>query len=162
MIKEINLGGQLVKFEGTTGTGELYQIFTGRNLYKDFQDMTKGFTPEQLKALVKVNEMQQGGDKTPEEITAEIGGIVQDVNMGALTDAITMIKNMGFVMYIQANTAGETPLDKIRNIKARLNNDEYLAWLLTLENDAFNDGTLFSELIDLIGINNKSYVNSKN
>ena len=84
------------------------------------------------------------------------------MEMSKLTDVVTMIKNMGFVMYIQANTAGETPLDRIRNIKARLTDEEYLAWLLTLENDAFNDGNLFSELLDLIGLNNKSYVQSKN
>lgn len=162
MIKEINLGGKYIKFEGTTGTGELYQIFTGRNLYSDFQGLTKSFTPEQLKALVKVNEMQQNGEKSAEEITEEVGGIVAGVNMDSLTDAITMIKNMGFVMYIQANTAGDTPLDRIRNIKARLNGEEYLAWLLELENDAFNDGHIFNELLALMGLNNKSYVNSKN
>ena len=162
MIKEIRLGGELVKFEGTTGTGELYQIFTGRNLYADFSDLTSSFTKNEVKSLIAINQMQKNGEKSADEITAEIGGIVSNMEMSKLTDAVTMIKNMGFVMYIQANTAGETPLDRIRNIKARLNEEEYLAWLLTLENDAFNDGNLFSELLDLIGLNNKSYVQSKN
>lgn len=162
MIKEIRLGGELVKFEGTTGTGELYQIFTGRNIYADFSDLTSSFTKNEVKSLIEINQMQKNGEKSADEITAEIGGIVSNMEMSKLTDAVTIIKNMGFVMYIQANTTGETPLDRIRNIKARLTDEEYLAWLLTLENDAFNDGNLFSELLDLIGLNNKSYVQSKN
>lgn len=162
MIKEIKLGDKLVKFEGTTGTGELYQIFTGRNIYADFSDLTGSFTKNEVKSLIAINQMQKNGEKSADEITAEIGGIVSNMEMSKLTDAVTIIKNMGFVMYIQANTAGETPLDRIRNIKARLTDEEYLAWLLTLENDAFNDGNLFSELLDLIGLNNKSYVQSKN
>ena len=162
MIKEIKLGDKLVKFEGTTGTGELYQIFTGRNIYADFSALTGSFTKNEIKSLIEINQMQKNGEKSADEITAEIGGIVSNMEMSKLTDAVTIIKNMGFVMYIQANTAGETPLDRIRNIKARLTDEEYLAWLLTLENDAFNDGNLFSELLDLIGLNNKSYVQSKN
>lgn len=162
MIKEIKLGDNLVKFEGTTGTGELYQIFTGRNIYADFSKLTSSFTKDEVKSLITINQMQKNGEKSNDEITAEIGGIVSNMEMSKLTDVVTMIKNMGFVMYIQANTAGETPLDRIRNIKARLTDEEYLAWLLTLENDAFNDGNLFSELLDLIGLNNKSYVQSKN
>lgn len=162
MIKEIKLGDKLVKFEGTTGTGELYQIFTGRNLYADYSSFISGFTKDEVKSLIEINELQKNGGLSEDDLTAKIGGIVKGVEMSKLTDAITMIKNMGFVMYIQANTAGETPLDRIRNIKARLTDEEYLAWLLTLENDAFNDSNLFSELLDLIGVNNKSHVQSKN
>jgi hypothetical protein len=45
-------------------------------------------------------------------------------------------------MKIQAEATGETTIDKIRNIRSRLNADEMLAWQMELEPDALGMETL--------------------
>ena len=136
MIKTIVVGGEPTKFEATTGTGELYQMFTGRNIYADLQEVSKAF--------VGIN--MEDTSKLP---------------MDGVNKILKMVQQMGFVMYIQANTRGDTPLDRIRNIKSRINDDEYLAWILEIEQDEFNN-TLFLEFIDLMNLNSKSSSESKN
>lgn len=136
MKKTIIIGGEPVKFEATTGTGELYLMFTGRNIYSDLQDLSKAF--------------KKADFSNPDSIAME------DV-----ANALTLVKKMGFVMYIQANTDGSTPAETIRNIKERLNEDEYLGWLLGIDNDEFN-GDLFSQLLELMNLNSKTYVPAKN
>lgn len=136
MKKTIIIGGEPVKFEATTGTGELYLMFTGRNIYSDLQNLSKAF--------------KKADFSNPDSIAME------DVS-----NALTLVKKMGFVMYIQANTDGSTPAETIRNIKERLNEDEYLGWLLGIDNDEFN-GDLFSQLLELMNLNSKTYVPAKN
>lgn len=142
MIKEITISGQPVKFEATTGTGELYQIFTGRNIYNDY---------------LKIAEMYTRKGVDPEDA----GSILKNMSMDEITSTLELVQKMGFVMYIQANTPGETPVDKIRNIKARLNDDEFLAWILGIEREEFN-GELFTQFMELMGLNNKTTVEPKN
>jgi hypothetical protein len=142
MIKTITISGQPVKFEATTGTGELYQIFTGRNIYDDY---------------IKLMEIYSRPGIDTEDTTS----IIKNLSMDEITGTLDLIKKMGFVMYIQANTEGETPVDKIRNIKARLNGDEYLAWILGIEQEEFNGG-LFEQFVELMGLNGKTTVIPKN
>lgn len=142
MIKTITISGQPVKFEATTGTGELYQIYTGRNIYADFVNIAKFYSRPGVDA-------------------ADTASILSKLSMQEINSTLELIQKMGFVMYIQANTEGADPIDKIRNIKARLNEDEYLAWIMGIERDDFN-GVLFSELIELMGMNNKTTVQAKN
>lgn len=136
MKKTIFIGGELVKFEATTGTGELYLMFTGRNIYSDLQELASAFRSVNF--------------DDPDHISME-----------TVASALTLVKKMGFVMYIQANTEGATPADTIRNIKERLTEDEYLGWLLGIDNDEFN-GDLFNQLLELMNLNSKTYIPAKN
>ncbi len=135
MKKTIIVGGEPLKFEATTGTGELYQMFTGGNIYNDLQELSKAF---------------KGGFDDPNK-----------VSMGDVNKALSLVKKMGFVMYTQANTEGNTNAERIRNIKEKLNEDEYLGWLLGIDNNEFN-GELFNQLLELMNLNSKTYVEPKN
>lgn len=125
-----------MKFEATTGTGELYLMFTGRNIYSDLQELSKAFKNVNF-------------------------GDPNSIPMETVANALTLVKKMGFVMYIQANTDGDNPANTIRNIKERLNDDEYLGWLLGIDNDEFN-GELFNQLLELMNLNSKTYIPAKN
>lgn len=136
MKKTIIIGGEPMKFEATTGTGELYLMFTGRNIYSDLQELSSSF-----------KNVNFGDPNT--------------IPMDTVANTLNLVKKMGFVMYIQANTEGSTPAETIRNIKERMTEDEYLGWLLGIDNDEFN-GDLFNQLLELMNLNSKTYIPAKN
>ena len=112
MISTIMVGNTPTRFEATLGTQALYEEFTGQNLINEYTTL------------------------------AGLKGDYSNVTGEQIAHMMEVLKKLAFVMKIQAEATGETTIDKIRNIRSRLNADEMLAWQMELEPDALGLETL--------------------
>lgn len=112
MIATINCGNRPVRFEATLGTQALYEEYTGRNLIDEYT------------------------------IFARLKDDYSNVTGEDLSHMMDVLKKLAFVMKIQAEAKGDTTMDKIRDIRSRLNADELLAWQMELEPGALDINTL--------------------
>ena len=132
MISTIMCGTTPVRFEATLGTQALYEEYTGKSLIDEYSIF------------------QQYKDTNFENVTG-----------ADIAHVIDILTKLAFVMKIQAEAKGETTLDKIRNIRSRLNADELLAWQLDLEPDALNFETL-NKILNLWNASAGTHTDAKN
>lgn len=142
MIKNITVGSQTLTFEANMGTAQLFEIYTGQNIFTLFAGlkMTKKTTPE---------------GKTIYKLAESI-----DERLVALQLKDVYLK-LAFVMAMQASTQGEDAVTKIRNIKARLNDEEYLAWLCGFEQANLPEN-FYTQIAELWTANQETKSDAKN
>lgn len=118
MITTIMCGQKACKFEATLGTAELYQIYTGKSILDELE-MFKGIKRD-----------------------ADGNLNINTLDMSQINRMIAFFRELAFVMFTQANTQAQTPIDRIRAIKAKMTKDDYIVWL-----DGFDNTELTTDVL---------------
>lgn len=142
MLKELIIGGKAVRFEANLGTTELFEIYTGHNL---------------LALLSAVPMVKKRGKD---------GKVKYEVADGENKRLIALQLNkiylqLAFIMATQASAEGSDAVEKIRDIKSKLNDDNYLVWVCQFEQKDL-DEEFYKNIADFWQSSQETYSKAKN
>lgn len=134
MIKTITLGEKEVKLKSSAATNILYKKAFGDDILTNLSRYAKS-TKKLQKMQADLNAMREDTTKTPEEIL-EVSTAILDSEEYKVADTFRneTMPRLSFIMWLEANES--------EHLFQKLNEEQYLFWLMTVDQD---------ELIDLVG-----------
>lgn len=153
MEKTIKVGEREMAFKSSAATNILYKRAFKEDILIKLTAYTKNLKEMQtLKAKIEALKTEEG--KTDEEVLNELNAIMQsDTYISTQTFASETLPKLAFIMYLEAN-------EKIGTIFEKLNEDNYLAWLLTIDQDELL--TVTGEVMDIWQSGAKTHSKPKN
>ena len=128
MEKTINIGEMAMTFKSSAATNILYKRAFKEDILVKLTAYTKNLK-EMKKLQEKVEALKATTDKTQEEILAELNELMNsDVFVSTQTFASETLPKLAYIMWLEAN-------EKIGTIFNKLNEENYLAWLMTIDQD---------------------------
>ena len=153
MEKTINIGEREMTFKSSAATNILYKRTFKEDILVKLAEYTKNLKEMQI-LKDKVDALKTVEGKSQEEILAELNAIMQsEVYISTQTFASETLPKLAFIMYLEAN-------EKIGTIFTKLNEENYLAWLLTIDQDELL--TVTGEVMDIWQAGAKTHSKQKN
>lgn len=153
MEKKILIGETEMTFKSSAATNILYKRCFKEDILLKLTEYTKNLK-EMQKLKDKVDALKTVEGKTQEEILAELNTIMQsDVYVSTQTFASETLPKLAFIMFLEAN-------EKIGTIFNKLNEENYLAWLMTIDQDELL--TVTGEVMDIWQAGAKTHSKLKN
>ena len=128
MKQTINLNGKELAFKSSAATNILFKRAFHEDVLVKIAAYTKNL--KELKNMQKtVADLKTDGSKTEEQILEAINNLTSsDVFVTSTEFMNETLPKLAYVMYVEANESQQT-------IFSKLNEDSYLAWLLTIDQD---------------------------
>lgn len=153
MEKTINIGEMAMTFKSSAATNILYKRAFKEDILVKLTAYTKNLK-EMKKLQEKVEALNSTTDKTQEEILAELNELMNsDVFVSTQTFASETLPKLAYIMWLEAN-------EKIGTIFNKLNEENYLAWLMTIDQDELL--TVTGEVMDIWQAGAKTHSSPKN
>lgn len=139
MEKTIKVGEREMAFKSSAATNILYK----RAFHEDILVKLTAYT-KNLKDMTRLKEevdsLKESG-KTDEQIMAELNVIMQsETYLATQSFSSETLPKLAYIMFLEAN-------EKIGNIFTKLNEENYLAWLMTIDQDELL--TVTGEVMDV-------------
>ena len=153
MEKTIKIGDKELTFKSSAATNILYKRAFKEDILVKLSTYTKNL--KEMQNMKKtVDELKSATDKTEEEVLQELNKILaSDVFISTQTFASETLPKLAFIMYLEAN-------EKIGTLFTKLNEDNYLAWLMTIDQDELL--TVTGEVMDIWQAGARTNSNQKN
>lgn len=153
MEKTIKVGEREMDFKSSAATNILYKRAFGEDILVKLQSYVKNLK-EMKKLKAEIDALRESGNKTEEEVLKELNTIMQsECYVETQTFASESLPKLAFIMYLEAN-------EKIGTIFTKLNEENYLAWLLTIDQDELV--TVTGEVMDIWQAGAKTHSKPKN
>ena len=153
MEKTIKIGDKELTFKSSAATNILYKRAFKEDVLVKLSTYTRNL--KEMQNMKKtVDELKSATDKTEEEVLQELNKILaSDVFISTQTFASETLPKLAFIMYLEAN-------EKIGTLFTKLNEDNYLAWLMTIDQDELL--TVTGEVMDIWQAGARTHSNQKN
>lgn len=153
MEKTIRIGEKELTFKSSAATNILYKRAFKEDILVKLSAYTKNLK-EMQKMKETVDALKTDTTRTEEETLAELNKILaSDVFVSTQTFASETLPKLAFIMWLEAN-------EKIGTIFTKLNDDNYLAWLMTIDQDELL--TVTGEVMDIWQSGARTHSNPKN
>ncbi len=153
MEKTINIGEMAMTFKSSAATNILYKRAFKEDILVKLTAYTKNLK-EMKKLQEKVEALKATTNKTQEEILAELNELMNsDVFVSTQTFASETLPKLAYIMWLEAN-------EKIGTIFNKLNEENYLAWLMTIDQDELL--TVTGEVMDIWQAGARTHSSPKN
>lgn len=153
MEKTIRIGEKELTFKSSAATNILYKRAFKEDILVKLSAYTKNLK-EMQKMKETVEALKTDTTRTEEETLAELNKILaSDVFISTQTFASETLPKLAFIMWLEAN-------EKIGTIFTKLNDDNYLAWLMTIDQDELL--TVTGEVMDIWQSGARTHSNPKN
>ena len=153
MEKTIKIGDKELTFKSSAATNILYKRAFKEDILVKLSTYTRNL--KEMQNMKKtVDDLKASTDKTEEEVLQELNKILaSDVFFSTQTFASETLPKLAFIMYLEAN-------EKIGTLFTKLNEDNYLAWLMTIDQDELL--TVTGEVMDIWQAGARTHSNQKN
>jgi len=153
MKRQIKLNDREITLKSSAATNILYKKAFGEDILVKLTAYTKNV--KELKAMQeKVAELKNDTNKTQEEKLAIMNEMVNsDVFISSNKFTQETLPRLAYIMYIEANAS-------IEDIFSKLNNEQYLIWLMSIDQDELT--SLSGEVMDLWQAGAKTHSTPKN
>lgn len=153
MEKTIRIGEKELTFKSSAATNILYKRAFKEDILVKLSAYTKNLK-EMQKMKETVDALKTDTTRTEEETLAELNKILaSDVFVSTQTFASETLPKLAYIMWLEAN-------EKIGTIFTKLNDDNYLAWLMTIDQDELL--TVTGEVMDIWQSGARTHSNPKN
>ena len=153
MEKTIKIGEKELAFKSSAATNILYKKAFKEDILVELSAHTKNLK-EMNRMQETVNALKADTTKTQEEILEELNKILtSDVFISTQKFASETLPKLAFVMWLEAN-------EKIGSIFTKLNEENYLSWLMTIDSDELL--TVTGEVMDIWQAGAKTHSTPKN
>ena len=127
-MKTIQIGDKEMKFQSSAATNILYKRVFNEDVLIKLTNYSKNLK-EMQKLQAKANELRADTERPKDEVLAEMNELLNsDVFARANEFQNDTLPQLAFIMWLEANE----PADKIF---AKLNQEQYLFWLMTINQD---------------------------
>ena len=153
MEKIIRIGEKELTFKSSAATNILYKRAFKEDILVKLSAYTKNLK-EMQKMKETVEALKTDTTRTEEETLAELNKILaSDVFVSTQTFASETLPKLAYIMWLEAN-------EKIGTLFTKLNDDNYLAWLMTIDQDELL--TVTGEVMDIWQSGARTHSNPKN
>ena len=153
MEKIIRIGEKELTFKSSAATNILYKRAFKEDILVKLSAYTKNLK-EMQKMKETVEALKTDTTRTEEETLAELNKILaSDVFVSTQTFASETLPKLAYIMWLEAN-------EKIGTLFTKLNDDNYLAWLMTIDQDELF--TVTGEVMDIWQSGARTHSNPKN
>lgn len=153
MEKIIRIGEKELTFKSSAATNILYKRAFKEDILVKLSAYTKNLK-EMQKMKETVEDLKTDTTRTEEETLAELNKILaSDVFVSTQTFASETLPKLAYIMWLEAN-------EKIGTLFTKLNDDNYLAWLMTIDQDELL--TVTGEVMDIWQSGARTHSNPKN
>lgn len=140
MKKVITLGDKEIAFKSSAATNILFK----RTFREDITLLLQSYTKDmkELKVMqAKIADLRADETKTQEEVLAAMGELMQsEVFIKASSFQSETLPKLAFIMHLEAT-------ETVDNLFNKLNESEYLIWLMTIDQNDLSQVT--SEVMDI-------------
>ena len=127
-MKTIQIGDKEMKFQSSAATNILYKRVFNEDVLLKLTEYSKNLK-EMQKLQAKANELRADTERPKDEVLAEMNKLLNsDVFVKANEFQTDTLPQLAFIMWLEANEPAE-------KIFAKLNQEQYLFWLMTINQD---------------------------
>lgn len=127
-MKTIQIGDKEMKFQSSAATNILYKRVFNEDVLLKLTEYSKNLK-EMQKLQAKANELRADTERPKDEVLAEMNELLNsDVFVKANEFQTDTLPQLAFIMWLEANEPAE-------QIFAKLNQKQYLFWLMTINQD---------------------------
>lgn len=127
-MKTIQIGDKEMKFQSSAATNILYKRVFNEDILLKLTEYSKNLK-EMQKLQAKANELRADTERPKDEVLAEMNELLNsDVFARANEFQTDTLPQLAFIMWLEANEPAE-------KIFAKLNQEQYLFWLMTINQD---------------------------
>lgn len=153
MEKTITIGEREFKFKSSAATNILYKRAFKDDILVKFSEYAKSIK-ELNKLKASVDALKNAEGKTEEEILAELNALMNsDAYVKTQYFSSDTLPKLAYIMFLEAN-------ENIKTIFTKLNEDNYLEWLMTVDQDELL--TVTGEVMDIWQAGTKTHSKPKN
>ena len=153
MEKTITIGEREFKFKSSAATNILYKRAFKEDILVKLSEYAKSIK-ELNKLKASVDALKNAEGKTEEEILAELNSLMNsDAYVKTQDFSSDTLPKLAYIMFLEAN-------ENIKTIFTKLNEDNYLEWLMTVDQDELL--TVTGEVMDIWQAGTKSHSKPKN
>ena len=153
MEKTITIGEREFKFKSSAATNILYKRAFKEDILVKLSEYAKSIK-ELNKLKASVDALKNAEGKTEEEILAELNALMNsDAYVKTQNFSSDTLPKLAYIMFLEAN-------ENIKTIFTKLNEDNYLEWLMTVDQDELL--TVTGEVMDIWQAGTKSHSKPKN
>ena len=153
MEKTITIGEREFKFKSSAATNILYKRAFKEDILVKLSEYAKSIK-ELNKLKASVDALKNAEGKTEEEILAELNSLMNsDAYVKTQDFSSDTLPKLAYIMFLEAN-------ENIKTIFTKLNEDYYLEWLMTVDQDELL--TVTGEVMDIWQAGTKSHSKPKN
>lgn len=153
MEKTITIGEREFKFKSSAATNILYKRAFKDDILVKLSEYAKSIKElNNLKASVEALKNSEG--KSEEEILNELNALMNsDAYVKTQSFSSDTLPKLAYIMFLEAN-------ENIKTIFTKLNEDNYLEWLMTVDQDELL--TVTGEVMDIWQAGTKTHSKPKN
>ena len=128
MEKVITVNGKELRFKSSAATNILYKKAFSEDVLVKLTSYTKNL--KELKSMqAKIASLREDKTKSQEEVLNEMNALMNsDIFVSSQTFTSETLPRLAYIMYLEAN-------EKIDNIFHKLNEEQYLVWLMGIDQD---------------------------
>lgn len=153
MEKTITIGEKELKFKSSAATNILYKRAFKDDILVKLSEYAKSIK-ELNKLKASVDALKNADGKTEEEILAELNALMNsDAYVKTQDFSSDTLPKLAYIMFLEAN-------ENIKTIFTKLNEDNYLEWLMTVDQDELL--TVTGEVMDIWQAGTKTHSKPKN
>ena len=153
MEKTITIGEREFKFKSSAATNILYKRAFKDDILVKLSEYAKSIK-ELNKLKASVDALKNADGKTEEEILAELNALMNsDAYVKTQDFSSDTLPKLAYIMFLEAN-------ENIKTIFTKLNEDNDLEWLMTVDQDELL--TVTGEVMDIWQAGTKSHSKPKN
>ena len=153
MEKTITIGEREFKFKSSAATNILYKRAFKDDILVKLSEYAKSIK-ELNKLKASVDALKNAEGKTEEEILAELNALMNsDAYVKTQDFSSDTLPKLAYIMFLEAN-------ENIKTIFTKLNGDNYLEWLMTVDQDELL--TVTGEVMDIWQAGTKTHSKPKN
>ena len=153
MEKTITIGEREFKFKSSAATNILYKRAFKDDILVKLSEYAKSIK-ELNKLKASVDALKNAEGKTEEEILAELNALMNsDAYVKTQSFSSDTLPKLAYIMFLEAN-------ENIKTIFTKLNEDNYLEWLMTVDQDELL--TVTGEVMDIWQAGTKTHSKPKN
>lgn len=153
MERIISVGDRDFKFKSSAATNILYKRAFKEDILVKLTEYSK-CAKELTKLKASVDALKNSDGKTEEQILEELNALMNsDAYVKTQSFSSETLPRLAYVMFLEAN-------ENIKSIFTKLNEDNYLEWLLTIDQDELL--TVTGEVMDIWQAGTKTHSKPKN
>ena len=153
MEKTITIGEREFKFKSSAATNILYKRAFKEDILVKLSEYAKSIK-ELNKLKASVDALKNAEGKTEEEILAELNALMNsDAYVKTQDFSSDTLPKLAYIMFLEAN-------ENIKTIFTKLNEDNYLEWLMAVDQDELL--TVTGEVMDIWQAGTKTHSKPKN
>ena len=153
MEKTILLGEMEMKFKSSAATNIFYKKVFGEDVLLKFAEYAKNLK-DIKSAQAKIEELRNDTTRPKEEVLNEMNALLNsDMFKSSSEFQSETLPRLAFIMWLEGNNPGE-------QIMSKLNQEQYLYWLMTIDQDELFE--LVSPIMDIWQAGTKTHSKPKN